>query len=154
MLHPTDLEREVGLGLRSLPDVPAPASLLPRVMAAVHAWSVRPWYERAWFTWPIPLQIASCTVLTALVTGAVLLSPALDEGLRGLAQPLAGPVQSYVNEITGDVAGGVGALRSVWSALIQPLLLAASPVVALMGALCATLGLALSRFASGRAFQP
>jgi hypothetical protein len=152
-MHPADLEREVGLGLRSLPEVPAPASLLPRVMAAVHAWSVRPWYERAWFTWPIELQIASGAVLTALFAAAVLLSPALGEGLRGLAQPVAGPVLSYANEITGDVAGGVGVLRSVWNAMIQPLILVASPIVALMCALCATLGLLLSRFASGRAFQ-
>ena len=31
----------------------APHTLLPRVLAAVQAWAQRPWYERAWFTWPL-----------------------------------------------------------------------------------------------------
>jgi hypothetical protein len=153
-MNPADLERAIAFELTSLPVLPAPASLLPRVMAAVHAWTARPWYERAWFTWPIQLQVASCAVMIALLTGGAFLSPALDEGARGFARPMAGPVLGYTSEIAGNVAVGVGALRVVWSALIQPLLLAASPVVALMFAGCAALGLALSRFASGRAFQP
>ena len=153
-MHPTDLERAVGFGLRSLPGVPAPASLLPRVMAAVQAWAVRPWYERAWFTWPIPLRIASGAALIVLLIGAALAWPPLVVVLRGVAAPMTEPVLAQAGQIGGQLAGGAALLRALWGALIQPLLLVASPIVALMCVLCVTLGLAFSRFASGRAFQP
>ena len=39
--------------LRQLPSPRAPHTLLPRVLAAVEQWTRRPWYARAWFTWPL-----------------------------------------------------------------------------------------------------
>ena len=54
-----DLERRVHDELRRLPAPLAPGTLLPRVLAAVDAWARRPWYARAWFTWPIGLRVAS-----------------------------------------------------------------------------------------------
>src|SRR4029078_6895329 len=54
-----ELERrtDAELGVRRPPM--APDTLLPRVLAAVDAWINRPWYTRAWFTWPLGWQIAS-----------------------------------------------------------------------------------------------
>jgi hypothetical protein len=153
-MNPSDLERQVALGLAGLPAPHAPASLLPRVMAAVHAWAARPWYERAWFTWPIPLKVASCALVIALLTAGALGLPAAAGAVRGMAEPLATPLMNAVGEITGRAAAGFSAVRVLWSALIQPILFAAAPLVALMGVACATLGLAFSRFVSGRAFQP
>src|SRR4051812_50169104 len=71
-----DLERRVGDELRRLTSPQAPGTLLPRVLAAVDAWSRRPWYTRAWFTWPLGWQIASIAAAAALVYGVWALPPA------------------------------------------------------------------------------
>jgi hypothetical protein len=48
--------------LARLPSPPAPGTLLPRVMAAVS----RPWYARAWLTWPRAWQAASIVLIVAI----------------------------------------------------------------------------------------
>jgi hypothetical protein len=55
----SNLERRIAWELAHLPSPAAPPTLLPRVMAAVQAWATRPWYERAWTTWPIGWQVAA-----------------------------------------------------------------------------------------------
>src|SRR6185436_18949429 len=70
-----DLERRVHEELRRLPAPLAPSTLLPRVLAAVDAWARRPWYERAWFTWPLGWQIVSAAALALAVYGTWNLPP-------------------------------------------------------------------------------
>ncbi|HSG01188.1 MAG TPA: hypothetical protein VLA20_08650 [Vicinamibacterales bacterium] len=60
-----DLEREIGRELSALDPPRAPATLLPRVMAAV----ARPWYTRAWLYWPAPAQVAFVLAMVASVSG-------------------------------------------------------------------------------------
>lgn len=54
--------------LRSLSDEPAPASLLPRVRAAIAERAFRPWWQRPYTTWTTRLQglvllaAASCLI--------------------------------------------------------------------------------------------
>ena len=55
-MDPADLETFVDGELRRLPLPRAPQTLLPRVLAAVEQWRERPWYARAWFTWPLAWQ--------------------------------------------------------------------------------------------------
>src|SRR6185436_19684837 len=71
-----DLERRVHRELERLPSPLAPDSLLPRVLAAVDAWARRPWYTRAWFTWPLGWQVASVLVLALFAVGIWMLPPA------------------------------------------------------------------------------
>ena len=52
-MHPVELQRHIDRELKSLPVLPAPDTLLPRVLAAVRHWADRPWHARAWFTWPM-----------------------------------------------------------------------------------------------------
>ena len=65
-MKPAELEAIIDRELRHLPAPRAPDTLLPRVLAAVHAWTLRPWYERTWFTWPMAWQIASAAALILL----------------------------------------------------------------------------------------
>ena len=71
-----DLEQRVDRELRRLPAPRAPHTLLPRVLAAVEAWVNRPWYTRAWFTWPLGWQVASVALLVLAVAGVWMLPPA------------------------------------------------------------------------------
>jgi hypothetical protein len=78
-VNPHDwLDRE----LRRLPDPLPPASLLPRVMAAVQALERRPWYTRAWIQWPRPMQaLSSAAAMAVLVAAWWLVFPAAQESL-------------------------------------------------------------------------
>jgi hypothetical protein len=116
-----DLERLVHRELRALPPPRAPETLLPRVLAAVDAWSHRPWYARAWFTWPLGWQIASAAAV-ALVFYAL------------WSLPSAPP----------EVAAATSASRVVWRTLVQPLLTYVFVLVALMCVACAVFGAALN----------
>jgi hypothetical protein len=63
------LEAAVDRELNALPDLHAPQTLLPRVMAVIARKAVLPWYRRAWQTWPLPLQALSMVVLLAAFGG-------------------------------------------------------------------------------------
>ena len=116
-----DLERRVHAELRRLPAPLAPATLLPRVLAAVDAWARRPWYERAWFTWPLGWQIVSAAALALAVYGTWNLPP------------LPASIVATTN------AGGV-----IWRTLIEPLLGYVVGLVVLMCLACAVFGAALN----------
>jgi hypothetical protein len=116
-----ELEQHVHDELRRLPAPLAPHTLLPRILAAVEAWANRPWYARAWFTWPLGWQAASI-VLLALGIYATWNLP-----------PLPAPVVATTN------AGGV-----IWRTLIEPLLGYVVGLVVLMCVACAVFGAALN----------
>jgi hypothetical protein len=116
-----DLERRVGAELRRLPDPRAPGTLLPRVLAAVDAWVNRPWYARAWFTWPLGWQVASVAVVA----------------LAAYAMWAAPPLPPSVTATTS--AGSV-----IWRTLIEPLLGYVVGLVVLMCLACAAFGAALN----------
>jgi hypothetical protein len=61
----SDLERHIHRELSSLDPPRAPATLLMRVLAGIE----RPWYTRAWLTWPAPARIGSALALVALLIG-------------------------------------------------------------------------------------
>jgi hypothetical protein len=116
-----ELERRVHDELRRLPGPFAPHTLLPRVLAAVDAWANRPWYARAWFTWPLGWRLASVAALAFAVYGSWNLPP------------LPASVVTTTN------AGGV-----IWRTLIEPLLGYLVGLVVLMCLACAVFGAALN----------
>ena len=125
-----ELERRVHQELRRLPSPLAPDTLLPRVLAAVDAWARRPWYTRAWFTWPLGWQIASVMVLALFAIGIWMLPPA--------------PPSVVVTTNAGLV---------VWRTMVEPFLFYAFGVVVLMCLACAAFGAALSYVFVERAEQ-
>jgi hypothetical protein len=126
-MQPSDLERTVDRELRRLPSPRAPHTLLPRVLAAVDAWSRRPWYTRAWFTWPLAWQVASIAAVALLVYGVWMLPPA----------PSA---------VTTTTSAG----RVVWRTLIEPFLTYVAVVIVLMGLAWGGLGAARNKKMLGK----
>jgi hypothetical protein len=116
-----ELEQRMRDELARLPMPVAPSTLLPRVLTAIDAWASRPWYARAWFTWPTAWQAVS-VMFVALALYATWAAP-----------PLPASIVATTN------AGGV-----IWSALIQPLLGYVVGLVVLMGLACALFGAALN----------
>ena len=119
-----DLERQVDRALKRLPGPKAPDTLLPRVLAAVEAWANRPWYSRAWFTWPLGWQAASVVVFALLVYAI-------------WTVPGTVPIPESLVVTTSSAA-------ILWRALVEPFLTYALVIIVLMGLACAVFGTALN----------
>jgi hypothetical protein len=129
--HPEDDAEWLARQLRDLPDVPAPPTLIPRVMAAVRAREAgaKAWWQRTWWEWPRPAQAASLVLLSVAIGLLGLLSVEIREAvassywqnalLEGQAEaaPLlrawhalgsaVGALLSYVTRPTLLILGGV-----------------------------------------------
>ena len=146
-----DLERLAHRELRRLPAPRAPRTLLPRVMAAVEAWSRRPWYTRAWFTWPLAWQVVSAAALIVLVTGGTLLAPRI----QATASTAIAAVQAVAGGVSdaAPVETTTNTARILWRTLLAPLATYALVVVVLMFLACAVFGTALNQVVIERAEQ-
>ena len=144
-MHPVDLETLVGGELRRLPTPRAPQTLLPRVLAAVHAWAQRPWYERAWFTWPVGLQIASVAALILIVVGGAMLLPGTMAFAGVAASTITERVMEDVAPATKLAGVTADAVRVIWRVLFEPVAVYAFAIVLLMWLACAAFGAALTR---------
>jgi hypothetical protein len=156
-MHPLDPERfadVVGTRLRQLPMPSAPRTLLPRVMAAADRWARRPWYARAWFTWPLVWQAASIAVLCVLGAGAVTLLPSVEGAAVRIATGYIAGVGGNAVDIIGRVDVTMNAALILWRTVVRPLAPYAFALIALMCLACAVLGAALNHVAFGRAVQP
>jgi hypothetical protein len=71
--QPTEkaLERWATDALRQLPQRKAPASLAPRILAAVARAEARPWYMRPWSEWPDHFRWMTVLVVGALLAAAL-----------------------------------------------------------------------------------
>lgn len=125
-----DLAAAVDRELRRLPAPHAPATLLPRVLAAADTWSRRPWYTRAWFAWPAGWRAASLAAFAVLGFGFWKVPPAPK-----------------------SVVATAGATRVVWDLLVAPALPYALAFVVVMGVTCVAAGLALNYVLLERAEQ-
>src|SRR6266571_5146207 len=63
------LEAAVDRELKALPELPAPANLVSRVMAAIAARANLPWYHQSWQTWSVGLRAAALVLLLAFFGG-------------------------------------------------------------------------------------
>ena len=145
------LEQRVHDELSRLPLPMAPHTLLPRVLAAVDAWARRPWYTRAWFTWPLGWQVASAAALILILTGGVMLAPRV--------QAVASTAITAVRVVAGGVTDApqvettTNTARILWRTLLEPLATYALVVVVLMFVACAVFGTALNHVVIERAEQ-
>ena len=131
--------------LGQLPAPTAPHTLLPRVMAAVQAWAMRPWYERAWFTWPVGWQVATMACLLTLVAVIWRELPPLTV--------VSDASSTAVSSVAADGQAGLDAVRlatRVLSGALQPILLYAFAIVAVMTAACLAGAFAINRAVFGR----
>ena len=147
-----DLETRVQRELKRLPAPRAPHTLLPRVMAAVQAWAGRPWYSRAWFTWPLGLQVASAAALALVIAGGVVLAPAAEAAAAN-ALTAVRIVATGGADVARPIETTASSARILWRTLLEPLASYALVVVVLMFLACAVFGTALNHVVIERAEQ-
>jgi hypothetical protein len=150
-MDPGDLERLIDRELRALPSPRAPRTLLPRVMAAVEESAHRPWYSRAWLTWPIGWQVASVVLLFACAAGGAMLAPSLLAAASALT--FVADVRGNVADTARDVEVATTAVRVLWRTLVAPVVPYAFGLVFLMCVACALFGTALNHLVFGRALR-
>jgi hypothetical protein len=146
---PADPPDRVSRALNQLPLLRAPETLLPRVMAAVQAWAGRPWYERAWFTWPIGWQFATFALLVLMVVLAWEWAPT-SLTLTALSARLPAPRVPLSDDTTSWLSAVRLAASVLWHGL-QPVLLYAFAIVVVMTSTCLAVAMALNRAVFGRA---
>jgi hypothetical protein len=144
-----DLETLVGRELTQLPAPRAPHTLIPRVLAAVHAWAERPWYERAWFAWPLRWQLASAAGL--ILIGMLL--PGAWTTAAAAASTFAAPMMSALVDVAGRTAVAMNAASVLWRALFEPVIPYVFGLVMMMCLACAAFGAALNHVVLGRILQ-
>lgn len=156
-MHPpdwdTDLETLARTELRRLPQPRAPHTLLPRVVAAVQAWTMRPWYSRAWFTWPVGWQVVTIAALILLAAGGAVLLPGARAAMPDAASTIALGVKNDLASVAQHVAIVTNVAGVLWRALLEPIVPYAFALVVLMCLACAAFGAALNRVAFGEAVQ-
>lgn len=118
--------------LKRLPLPAAPPSLLVRVMQAVEERERRPWYQRAWVTWPEPLQIGSALVTVIAAIAVWWYAPVLWD-------------------LRPDWARSAFALSRVLKAFVVPLAMYLGAIAILLSLGCAALWATINRVALGGA---
>ena len=83
------LADRVSSALKEIPDLEAPSTLIPRVLAILQQRIALPWYRQAWPAWPIHLRFATLSLLLIAfgglcfgawqITRIIGLAPQMDE---------------------------------------------------------------------------
>jgi hypothetical protein len=130
------LEAEIDRELKSLPEIPAPVTLIVRVMQAIARRRALPWFRRAWQTWPAWLQVVSFVTLALLFTATCL---GLWEG-AALAIHKYGSVLSMLTTLWTTITVLFGALVTAVNQLPRGVLIGCIAAVALGYTMCAAMG--------------
>jgi hypothetical protein len=124
------LEVEIERELKSLPAIPAPATLVARVMAAIELRKALPWFKRAWDTWPTSLQGLFLITMLALLGGIcfggweVTHTPVFTLAIHKVAGWLSsfGAIYTTLNALAGAI---VALIKQVNSGVLIAFLFAA-----------------------------
>ena len=143
-MDPTDLERLTDRALRRLPTPRAPRTLLPRVLAAVAAEASRPWYARAWLSWPMHWKVVSAAGALSVVVLATLAGPVLAPAMIEFAANTSVPASSSLAEVIRRLDAVLDAARIVWN-VVEPVAQVAAVLLLVMSAACVAFGTALDR---------
>jgi hypothetical protein len=153
-MNPDDLQQLMDRELKRLPTPRAPATLLPRVLAATVARPPVPWYARAWVTWPLGWQVASLAVLVAAGVGFAMLAPDVWQAAAGLAPGVPGRAPSRLAALADALDGAVTLTRVCWQVLLEPIAFYLLVLAVSLSLACAAVWTALERAALGGASQP
>jgi hypothetical protein len=157
-----ELDRLIDGALRRLPTPHAPDSLLPRVLAAAehleHLERIagRPWYGRAWVTWPLAWQGVSVAAMALLLATAATLLPALQQVLRYGATAIHLRIPGIVLAARDFADATAAGAPIIWRVLGAPVLGYAAYLAAfllVMGAACVVFWTTLNRVALGGAVE-
>lgn len=148
-MSPFELDRHVHRDLRRLPEPKAPATLLPRILAARARLDARPWYRRAWVSWPLGWRVASTVASAAMIAALSLATAAFYPELAAWMTAAGNGAALRVGRLAPGLRETVITLDAIWQALIRPLGWYLVVPLFMMWAACAAFGVALTRIASG-----
>ena len=107
------LAEQIHRELRQLPDLTAPKTLGPRVLAAIAARREAPWWRKSWAGWPPGVKLAFMVIGIAAVSGLVLAGTAIPQFstlTSGLTESVGGMFASLkpYYDLAARFAGSVG----------------------------------------------
>lgn len=73
------MEQRIHNELRDLPDLKAPKSLGPRVLAAIAARQQAPWWQKSWSDWPFSMKAVFLIMGISILGGLVMASTAIPQ---------------------------------------------------------------------------
>ena len=145
------LEAEIDRALKSLPELPAPLTLAPRVRQMLEQRIRVPWHRRPWQSWPVTPRVASLAVLLAMFAGLCLGGWQLQRvhGYDLLGQEFAG-FTAGLGRVWNVLDAIAGAFRLIVKGLSTPFLLACLGAFGFAWAACLGLGTLCVRLAFAR----
>ena len=148
------LAAAVDRALKALPDLKAPGTLAPRVMAAIARRALVPWYRQAWPNWPKPLQALLLVLLGSLFGGLTYLGWALPrtEAVAGTLQQ-GGRWLAELGVVWNTANALVGALGTVIKHLNPAFLLGCLVALGLGYMACVSLGAIYMRVAFSKGWD-
>jgi hypothetical protein len=114
--HPQGWEDALTEELRRLPDVEAPETLIPRVMALIRAKARLPWWRQTWWHWPPAAQLFVLLSFLGLVIGLSCYGPQAWDALA--ASPLGQAVAGWLQALA-PLADGLSALVNAFALIIR-----------------------------------
>ena len=145
------LEAEIDRAMKSLPEVQAPSTLVPRVSAAIAQRRSSPWHRQPWHAWPVPMRAAALVVLAAFFVSLCLGVWRLPETQSYLAATR--PAADWFSGLTtlwNALNALLGALAQAVLQLHRGILLGCLTAVALAWAMCLGLGTVCLRLVLAR----
>lgn len=135
--------------LKELPPPKAPSSLAPGVMAILAARGRVPWWQRAWWDWPVAAK-AAFVIVALLVAGAFSGGGLfLGDGMSNYSLEVAGRFD-FADSILGNFAPLLGAFHRVWQEFAQPFLIYGAIAAGAVYLMFIGVGTACFRFALKR----
>ena len=145
-----ELEAEIARELKGLPQLPAPHTLVSRVMLAIEGRANVAWYRLPWQMWPVALRLGSLVILLALFGGLCFAAGRLTQGeafvgaAHNLGQWLAG-ISALGNAVGVLLDAAALAVKQLGTGFIVAALLAVAAGYAMclgLGTVCVRLALA------------
>jgi hypothetical protein len=117
----SELERQVHLVLRSLPQRRAPEQLTARVLEELARRAALPWWRRSFRHWPWLMRSVFLAVCLGLIGASVLGVAGVSAHVPGLAGAVRGAAQLHVAGGIGQIATALHAALASLSALVRAL---------------------------------
>ncbi len=135
--------------LKDLPPLKAPSSLTPNVMAILAARSRVPWWQRAWWDWPVAAKAAFVVVALVVAGGFSGGSLFLGDGVTNYSSEVLGRLD-FADGILGNFTPLLVAFHRLWEELAQPFLLYGAIAAGAVYLMFIGVGTACFRFALKR----
>jgi hypothetical protein len=147
-------EKELARELEGLPELEAPATLIPRVMTRLHDPAPAVWAKSPWWQWPLAARLASILAVSAVLVALAWLSESFGPLHLWHQITLAWTgMQETFSVVFDAVATAMGAGSIWWGNYGQTVLLGVAALLLVTYLTCVAAGTALYQLAWKRAQQ-